>query len=57
MHSSLKLPGRPMEREVLCLNAWVMCRWVGHTTMWSTTFHGILYYIYWGIDKDIKYVC
>ena len=28
------------------------CRWVGHTTMWSTTLHGVLYYIYWGIRDD-----
>ena len=31
-----------------------LCRWVGHTTMWSTTLHGIFYYIYWGIDNDVK---
>ncbi|KAL0041029.1 hypothetical protein WJX77_002724 [Trebouxia sp. C0004] len=29
-------------------------RWVGHTTMWSTTLHGVFYYIYWGIDNDIN---
>ncbi|KAL3146993.1 hypothetical protein ABBQ38_014960 [Trebouxia sp. C0009 RCD-2024] len=27
-------------------------QWVGHTTMWSTTLHGVLYYIYWGIRDD-----
>ncbi|KAL0045657.1 hypothetical protein WJX82_000761 [Trebouxia sp. C0006] len=29
-------------------------RWVGHTTMWSTTLHGIFYFIYWGIDNDVN---
>ena len=30
----------------------VINRWVGHTTMWSTTAHGVWYYIYWGLDHE-----
>ena len=35
-------------------SAVLQCRWVGHSTMWCLTAHGVLYYIYWIANDELR---